>query len=183
MSTAEVASRLPVGRDRTLDLLHELKNKGEIRSKEVGANGLIWWVRPKHPSQAPPASEDGEVESDRDRLQVEKNIVANDLEVVGQIKNLDIPGTDSVRELRQIAIQWACYYVINKHNTSLDSATDYVLSRYPGGYQYRRTEMKDLLRGSFSRLSFIEIKQDGTVRYSGHKKDRDRYSGVAWKKS
>lgn len=44
LTTAEVADELPIGHRATLKRLKRLGEAGELRSKQVGPRGQVWWI-------------------------------------------------------------------------------------------------------------------------------------------
>lgn len=168
LSTKEVAEQVRIGQKMTRIQLKELQKEGEIQGRRIGSGIFIWWSNTstdRTPSQStlektPSESEESE-DSDRQRNLRIHEIGDEHEEVVAAIKELELPGTDVVLELRRLAVQSGYYYIRRSPGQSIDEIADYVLDENPAGFQYCRTEMQDMLLQSFRSLSLIRIENDG----------------------
>lgn len=148
--TAHVAEQVSITHHRTherLAKLHEDSDSTVERAKFGGDRaGHAWWT----------PRDRGSVSA----LEIQA-ITERVTELDDPIRELALPGTDVVLELRQAAVQMAYDYADDNMEQSLEEIIDYLMRRNPAGFRYRRTALRDMVLESMRTLDGIQVREDG----------------------
>lgn len=150
ISTADVAEQVSIAHDSTRERLAELHEDSDsaVQRTKIGGyqTGHAWWTPRDRGSESVL------------ELQAVTERVA---ELDDPIRQLELPGTDVVLELRRAAVQMAYDYTDDNMDQPLEEIIDYLMRRNPAGFRYQRTTLRDMVLESMRTLDGVRVKEDG----------------------
>ena len=147
ISTADVAEQVSITHHSTRERLETLHRDADEAVQRTaigdGATNHAWWTPRGSGSKL-------EIQAVADRVP----------ELDEPVRELELPGTDVVLELRRAAVQMAYDHVDDNMEQSLEEIVDYLMRRNPAGFRYRRTALRDMILESMRSLDGVEVEED-----------------------